>query len=250
MRGTISAFDLEDALAELQALGSDVAGEVLADALNHTGNQARQLLRAGMDEAFDRPTAWVKNSIYMQNATPSNPVVALWVKDGKLGGKGRGFDEWFNPQVAGGERLNKGSEKMLREIGVLPAGRFIVPAAGARLDSNGGISRGHMMQILSGLRAFGRAGADHNATGSRRSTRKGHGSAFFVMKRGRTAIGIAERRGQQVQMVLAFVRQPQYRERFRFYDIVRRVAEDDARIETNIDLAVVKALGRRRGRGR
>jgi hypothetical protein len=250
MRGTINALNQEDAVAELQALGSDVAGEVLADALNHTGNQARQLLRAGMDQAFDRPSSWVKNSIYMQNATPTEPVVALWIKDGKLGGKGRGFDEWFNPQVEGGERLNKGSEKMLREIGVLPAGRFIVPAAGARLDGNGGISRGHMTQILSGLRAFGMAGSDHNATGSRRSSRQGHANAFFVMKRGRTPIGIAERRGQRVQMVLAFVRQPQYRERFRFYDIVRRVAEDDALIETNIDLAVVKALSKRRGRGR
>ncbi|SIQ37325.1 hypothetical protein [Aquipseudomonas alcaligenes] len=247
MLAKITAFGQEDAIAELQHLGRDVAGEVLADALNHTGNRARQLLRAGMDQAFDRPTSWVKNSIYMKNAKPTEPVVALWIKDGKLGGKGRGFDEWFNPQVEGGERLNKGSEKMLREIGVLPAGRFIVPAAGARLDGNGGISRGHMTQILSGLRAFGLAGSDHNATGSRRSARKGHANAFFVMKRGRTPIGIAERRGQRVQMVLAFVRQPQYRERFRFYDIVRRVAEDDALIETNIDLAVVKALSKRRG---
>lgn len=247
MRASITAEGLDDALASLMQLGSE-AGVALADALNHGANTARQRLVAEMHNVFEEPTPWVLNSIYMQNATPSMLEAALWVKDGRLGGKGRGFDEWFNPQVAGGQRLVKGSEKMLREIGVLPAGRFIVPAAGARLAADGGISRGHMMQILSGLKAYSKSGSDHNATGSRQSLRKGHAAAFFVMRRGKTPIGVAERRGKTVSMVLAFVRQPQYRERFRFHDIVRRVAEDDALIETYIDQAITKVLDRRSAR--
>jgi len=43
-------------------------------------------------------------------------------------------------------------------------------------------------------------------------------------------------------MVLAFVRQPQYRERFKFHDVVRRVAENDAQLEANIDKAITEAL--------
>ena len=55
------------------------------------------------------------------------------------------------------------------------------------------------------------------------------------MCRGRRPIGIAERRGRTLTMVLAFVRQPQYRVRFQFHEVVRRVAEDDARLEANIE---------------
>ena len=54
-------------------------------------------------------------------------------------------------------------------------------------------------------------------------------------------IGIGERRDKTLVMVLAFVRQPQYRSRFRFFDIVRRIAEDDARLEANIEEAIAKA---------
>ena len=101
-----------------------------------------------------------------------------------------------------------------------------------------------MMQILSGLGALVREGSDHSATSSRRSMRKGHAAAFFVMKRGKTPIGIAERRAGTVAVVLAFVKQPHYRERLRFYDVVRRVAESDAQLEANIDKAIAKALTR------
>ena len=242
MRGKITAADLDDALASLKQLGPALAARALADALNHTANQARKALRAEMEDVFDRPTRWVLNSVFMQNATPQSPEAALYIKDGKLGGKGRGFDEWFQPQVAGGQRLTKGSEKMLRQRGILPAGYFVVPAAGARLDASGGMSRGHMNQILSGLRAYNKSGSDHNATESRRSLRAGHGTAFFVLKRGKRPIGIAERRGKSMVMVLAFVKRPAYQERFRFYDVVRRFAENDALIETNLDKAVTDAL--------
>lgn len=242
MRGKITGADLDDALASLKQLGPALAARALADALNHTANQARKALRAEMEDVFDRPTPWVLNSIFMQNATTKIPEAALYVKDGKLGGKGRGFDEWFKPQVDGGSRLTKGSEKMLREMGILQPGYFIVPAAGARLDASGGMSRGHMTQILSGLRAYNKSGSDHNATESRRSLRAGHGTAFFVIRRGKRAIGIAERRGKSMAMVLAFVKRPAYQERFQFYDVVRRFAENDALIETNLNKAVTDAL--------
>nr|WP_305846130.1 hypothetical protein [Pseudomonas aeruginosa] len=126
---------------------------------------------------------------------------------------------------------------------ILPAGSFVVPAEGARLDQYGNMSRGQMIQILSGLGALEyRAGFKGNATQSARSLAKGHQLAYFVMRRGRRPIGIAERRGRTLTMVLAFVRQPQYRVRFQFHEVVRRVAEDDARIEANIERALAKAL--------
>jgi hypothetical protein len=253
MRASIHARDLDDALAALARLGDGLAGRALADALNHTANQARLELRSEMQSVFDRPTPWALNSIRILAAKPSSLEAAVWVQDESGGKNPFSAEDYLLPQVDGGERITRRSEKYLRESGILPAGRFVVPGAGARLDSYGNIQRGHMTQILSGLRALNRAGSDHNATNSRRSLKKGHAQAFFVMKRGKTPIGIAERRGKTVVMVLAFVRQPQYRTRFDFHGVVRRVAENDGLLEANINKAITDALngnlpGQRRGR--
>lgn len=255
MIGRINASDLDDALDAVHRLGEPLGKIALADALNHTANQARARLRAEMSDVFDRPTPWTLNSIRVLHATTENLEAAIWVQD--LPGDKTPFsaEDYLLPQVEGGRRITKQAEKHLRQQGILPPGRFIVPGKGARLDQYGNLSRGHMMQILSGLKAMHLSGSDHNATSSRRSTRKGHARAFFVLKRGKTPIGIAERRGKEMVVVLAFVRQPQYRERFRFHDVVRRVAENDAQLEANIGKAIAEALAgrlsapaRRRGR--
>ncbi|MCY1286742.1 hypothetical protein D9M68_676870 [compost metagenome] len=244
MKGSISAADLDDALASLQHLGGDLPARAHADALNHVGNIARQELQREMAAVFDRPSPFTINAIRIFNATPSKLECEIWVKDDKdNNSKAQAPEDWVAPQVFGGPRVDKKSESLLRAKGILPAGLFVVPATGAKLDQYGNLSRGQVIQILSGLgSAEGARGYTANATESARSLRKGHAKAFFVMRRGKTPIGIAERRGKTLVMVLAFVKQPQYRERFRFHDVVRRTAENDALMEASIDKAIARAL--------
>lgn len=247
MKVRITADGLDDALAALAKLGDGLAPRALADALNHSANQARQALRTEMENIFEpKPTPWVLNSIRVLHAKPSAaPEAALWVQDQAAGKNPFTAEDYLLPQVEGGERIKRRSEGYLRESGILPAGRFVVPAGGARLDAYGNIQKGHMMQILSGLKAMKLSGSDSAASESKRSLRKGNALAFFVLKRGKTPIGIAERRGKNVVMVLAFVRQPQYSARFKFHDVVRRVAENDGQLEANIDKAIADALSGR-----
>ena len=253
MKVRITADGLDDALAALAKLGDGLAPRALADALNHSANQARQALRTEMENIFEpKPTPWVLNSIRVLHAKPSAaPEAALWVQDQAAGKNPFTAEDYLLPQVEGGERIKRRGEGYLRESGILPAGRFVVPAGGARLDAYGNIQKGHMMQILSGLKAMKLSGSDSAASESKRSLRKGNALAFFVLKRGKTPIGIAERRTYGVGsrdkwvMVLAFVRQPQYRARFKFHDVVRRVAEDDGQLEANIDKAIADALNGR-----
>lgn len=244
MRGSISAKDLDDAVASLQVLGGDLPNKVLADALNHTANQANQALVSEIDDVFDRPTSFTRNAVRIMNATANRLEASLWVKDEKdNASKGQAPEDWVAPQVFGGPRVDKASERSLRSKGILPAGLFIVPGAGARLDQYGNMSRGQMIQILSGLGALEQtSGFKGNATQSARSLAKGHQKAYFVMKRGKVPIGIAERREGAATMVLAFVRQPQYQVRLQFYEVVRRIAEDDSRLEANIEQALAKAM--------
>lgn len=255
MRGRITADGLDDALAALNRLAGDLPRRALADALNHTANQARQALRAEMASVFDRPTPWVLNSTRIIPAQPKQKVIeaVVTVKDADLGrGKGRTFDDWFAAQVYGGARLTKGSEKMLRQKGILRPGQFVAPTEHTPRDRTGGISREFMTQVLSGLGAWRKSGSDHNATDSKRSQGKGHAKAFFVIKRGRVPIGIGERRewgpgsGNKFKVVLLFTRsKPVYKALFKFHDVVRRVAENDGQLEANIDKAIADALNGR-----
>jgi len=238
----ISTIGFDGALAALERLGKEQAPRTLADALNHSANQARQALRAEMASVFDSPTPFTLNAVRVLNAKPNSLEAAVWVKDEKdNAAKGQAPEDWVAPQVYGGPRVDKKSELLLRSKGILPAGKFIVPAAGARLDAYGNMSRGQMLQILSGLAALeGRAGYTANASDKWRSFRKGLAKAFFVMRRGKTPIGIAERRGKTISMVLAFVSQPQYRARLDFHSVVQRVV--DTNLETNINKGITDAL--------
>lgn len=241
MRARLSADGHDEALGSLLALGGDLPGRALADALNHTGNQARIAMQGEMADVFDRPTSFTLNAIRVENATPTKLEAAVWVKDDKdNNSKAQAPEDWVAPQVYGGGRELKKSEQLLRAKGILLGDRFIVPGAGAKLDQYGNLARGQTIQILSGLSAFTMSGFTANASSNWRSFRKGHARAFFVMRRGRTAIGIAERRGRQLVIVLAFVRTPHYQRRLPFHAVVEQVAE--ANLTTNIDKAVTKAL--------
>lgn len=237
----IKVEGLESVLDARRTLGllADLAPPVLADALNHTAYQARQALHSEMSSVFDKPTPWTLKSIKVFLAKPKNLEAALWVDDYRAS-KDVAPDRWLKAEVFGGPREAKGFEKQLRRQKILPAGMFAVPAAGARIDQYGNMSRGQIVQILSGLGAWNGYGSSANATDSKKSVKKGHATAFFVMKRGKTPIGIAERRDNEMVMVVAFVKQPQYRPRLDFHGIVARVADEN--LATNVDLAVVKSL--------
>lgn len=248
MKGyAVTLAGMDHALAAIHQLTGDLPGRASADAINHTANQIRQELQGEMASVFDRPTPWVLKSVMIKNATPGRLEAKLWFKEPPT--KGKGYidqDDWVLPQVEGKERRVKNVEAALRRHLRLPADKYIVPGAGARLDAYGNISRGHMAQLLSGLKAAeSRAGYTANASDSWRSFRKGHEQAFFVIKRGKTPIGIAERRGKQMKVVLAFVSKPAYTQRLDFYGIATRVTAE--RLPANLDKALLDALGRGTG---
>lgn len=247
MKGKITASGLGDALAALDRLAGDLPGRALADALNHTGFQARKALHAEMADVFTNPTPWTLKSVQLFEAKKDRLEAALWINDYPVS-KDLAPDRWLRAQVFGGPRADKGLEKLLRAKGILPAGRFVVPGTGARLDRYGGLSQGQIAQIKSGLGIADRAGYTGNASKSKRSEAKGNAKAFFVIRRGRTPIGIAERRGKdKVAVVLAFVRQPVYPKLLDFYGITERVA--GVELEANLNQAITQALNGTLGAG-
>lgn len=232
-------------------------------ALTRTVQEVEKGLVTEMTNVFDRPTRATLNSLFIQPATKERMEARVWIKDGRsttasgnlVGregswGKGRAASTWLTPQVFGGARSEKGFEKMLERVGALDGGRFVVPGKDQPLDQYGNIGRGRLNKILSGARLFAEEGYNANATGSKRSTAKGN-TRYFLIKKGRRPIGIAERLGRgkgsrnNIRMALVFVRQPTYSRRFDFYGVAERIAEDQLPIQFETALAQAVATRRR-----
>lgn len=237
MKGSIDISGLNEALGAIRRLSGDLPGKVVADALSHTAAQARKALQADIRSVFDRPTILTVDSVKVLQAKAPTLEAAVWINDRPVSG-GLAPERWLKAEVFGGARADKRLEKALRARGILPAGRYVAPGKGARLDAYGNITRTHAREILEGLDLFGvyaRQGIKRKRGPSKAAPK------YFVLRRGRAAIGIAERRGKQMAVVLAFVSPPQYTQRLGFEDAVHRVA--DRELLTNIDLAIAKALG-------
>ena len=210
-------------------------------ALTTTAKMVEAELQNEMRAVFDRPTSYTLNSLRVFPATKEKLFARVWMKDES--DKAAPATRWLTPQVYGGHRQDKRSEKLLRARGILPDGKYVVPGRDAKLDHFGNIGRGQLQKIISGLGAqFDRHA---NSTDSKRSV--GNRKRFFVMREGKTPIGIAERTGKgrdKVKLLLAFVGRPGYRKDFDFFGVGERVAQDN--LEAQFRLAMDRALATRR----
>lgn len=231
-------------------------------ALTRTAQVVAEDLRAEMLAVFDRPTPATLNSLYIQPATKQKMEALVFIKDGRnttasgggvageagRWGKGRAAIKWLTPEVFGGPRDDKGVEALLRRRGVLSQGQYVVPGEKMQLDQYGNIPRGRLNQILSGAGLFTEVGSNANATDSKRSRAKGHGSRYFVMHdANRQPFAVAERTGKGrsgLRIVLAFTKRPSYSKALDWFVVAERSAEDALPIE--FEKAMAQALATRR----
>ncbi len=155
--------------------------------LTRTAVQVKAAIRAELPKVFDRPTPWTLNSLFVAPAKFAQevPEARVWIKD-DTGGKGIAPTQYLLPEIEGGPRNWKRSERALQRAGFLGADEQIVPAAGATLDAWGNVQRGLIVQLLSYFAAFGEQGYRANATDRSRARRA---------KRGRTEEGFVTIRG-------------------------------------------------------
>lgn len=209
-------------------------------ALTRTAQHAKRALEREMGSVFDRPTRWTLNSLRLFPAKKSKLEARVWMKDEAV--KSSPATRWLNPEIEGGPREDKASERNLRRRWILPAGKYIAPGKGAKLDRFGNITKGTITKALSGVGGFSESGFSANATGSKRSRRKGNAKRYFVIRRGKTPIGIAERTSRaKMHVLLAFVSRPTYRRRLDFYGIGDKVVK--RHLADEFRKAMTKAIG-------
>jgi len=211
--------------ARLQELGRQ-APFVAAVTLTRSMQDAQAAIKSEARRAFDRPTAYALNGTFLKPAKKTNLEARVWVKDQPFG-KGTPADRFLLPQIYGGTRGQKGMERLLQRSGLMPSGRYAVPAAGAQLDGNGNVKRSQITQILSQLKLQRGAGFESRATGSARSNRSiaRQGVTYFALAKSHRGLqpGIYLKRkfahGTAVKPVFIFEPSVQYRPRLRFFEV-------------------------------
>lgn len=236
----------------MEALQKNQLPFAIAKAINDTANEVKTELTNEMKKVFDRPTSYTLNSLFIKPATKRDLTATIGLKE--WGGKGTPASKYLAPQIFGGNRGFKRSEKALQRSGLLPSGMYWVPGKGAKLDAYGNISGSQMTQILSVLQASFDTAQNMTAR-SRVKNRKPRD--FFVVKQrhGGLVPGVWERlpetgsaiagykgpnalqkglrkgksysviQGRRVRPVLIFVKSPNYKPRFLFFETAQKTVD-------------------------
>lgn len=197
-----------------------------AQALNTVAFRIRGEARAVMGRVFVNPTRLTLNAVLVDKATKHTGVARVYIRDQAT--KGTAPSKYLAPAVFGTSRNEKRFERALRYAGLLPAGMYVVPGEGAKLNKHGNITAGTYSKILSQVRAS--SDSMQNATGSRRSkAKRGITKGYFVGKiEGTWGVWqrVGYKRRRSVRPILIFVKKkPNYRKRFPFFKIAEGIAQ-------------------------
>lgn len=220
----------------------------LAGGINDAAFAYRRALQQEIGSVFDRPTPYVRNSVYVKQATVDR--LEATIVPTYFGGKGVDPQKILAAQELGGRRVDKRSEAALRRVGILPRGyQTAIPddARGGPFpgsdDGRGNLRGAFLSQLISYFQAFGEQGYRANMTDKRkaslrRGTAKQQGRRYFVSygrtrgdaKTSHLGMGIwavVGDIGADVRAVLMFVRAPTYKPRLSTESAARRVDLDN-----------------------
>lgn len=198
-------------------------------AINKTAVKVKAALEDEIPRAFDRPTKYTQNSLYMKASNKKNLSARVWVKDDTF--KGTPAAKYMEPEIFGGPRRHKRFEKALIARGLMRVDQYAVPGAACKLDAFGGISAGYITQLLAYLRAFGEVGYKSNMDNKGRARiAKKQGLAYFVARPGgHLHPGIWARysfaSGSSIKPVIMFVKAPTYAKRYQFQEVADKAVE-------------------------
>lgn len=217
-------------------------------AVKATVDDMRSGLKKEMVRVFDRPTRMTLDSLYGKYPSrtsyrqPNVPMLGeVGVKDEVyVPMKGRWklpAIKFLAPQIYGGARQLKGFEIMLQKRGIMPKHLYAVPGEAMQLDAYGNMNRGQLIQILSHFdtwkseQTIGNSGTKGRAK-RRKGTRSKRGKIYFAVWRS----GLNFRPGiwesvstsfgwSTPRCVIAYVRRPDYRQRFRFHELGEEIRD-------------------------
>jgi len=203
-------FDVRSNIADVGRWMSDAQKRQIPFAtvlaLTMTAKDARTEEVSVMKRVFDRPTPYTLNALRVKPATKSTMIASVEFRDS---GGGTPAKRFLNPEVHGGPRSQRSSERLLEPY--MAGFKHFMPGRDATPNQYGNLSANFYKRVVSQLRSS--SDPLQNATGSKRSKKHRSASAFFVPQ---SRDAVYERRGKSVKPVLVFTKVPRYRVRFPF----------------------------------
>jgi len=196
-------------------------------AVNETARNVRKAEYLAMRQVFTNPTSYTvppnidkpkrRGSIFVKNANKKDLSAMVWIKD-LSAGKGTPAINYLGPQIFGGMRKPKASEKSLRRKGLIAGNKFITPANVSR-NQHGNVTKGTMTKIISGLGAL---------PGAAKGTKSRQKKSYFVMRLGGrgSETGIWERTSKsRINKLFNITNAPSYRPRLPWYQVANRTIQ-------------------------
>lgn len=239
----------------LEGMSGRRAAWAYARALNDTGFQAlKPAWEREIVAQFDRPTEYIRKSIFVRKAKPEN--LSVIVEPALVRKKGIEPQKILQAQEFGGRRVLKRFERALQRIGILPAGYQAVipeiPFPGSD-DGNGNLHGGFITQLLSYFHAFPPASAGNMKDSTRKrlhkGTKKQAGRRYFVsygrLRGQHLAPGIwaaMGTHGVDVRPVVLFTRAGTYEARISRERVAQR-ADAQAFLDERVRERIMEAAG-------
>lgn len=262
MQVNISMSGLESVQKHLDRLTGQQAREAMALAINDTGFMIRNVMRNEMTSVFDRPTKYIRDSVWVTRAAPDK--LTATVLPTYFGGKGIDPQRILDAQTTGGPRADKRLESALRRAGILPNGyQTAIPDESrggpypGSVDGNGNLRGAFASHLISYFQASGEQGYKANMTartkaGLHKGSAKRNARRYFVsygkLRGGRdkhlqAGIWAAEGPGGvDVQPVLIFIKRAKYKPIFRM-EAVARKANASEYLARRLRFRIRKAAG-------
>lgn len=213
-------INADDVIASLEAKGRRLS-DVVRFAVNDTVDDMMTSERVEMRKVFDNPRPYTLNALYPRYAGKRGNILQAGIAFREYGVKGTPAFKYLTPNIKGGARRLKRSEKALQGIGVLPAGTWTVQGRNFEKDQYGDIPGAQYTRMLAelGVQGTGLGGPKPQRKGRTKGDRQ-----FFLMRRRSDdrPFAIAEKRGDQAVIMLVFTGMPSYKPRYDFYGVARK----------------------------
>ena len=223
---TVDTRQFDQVLATLQ---KDQLPYAKKEGLNALTKDTARVEKFEMQMVFARPTPFILGGMrVLKWANKRDPVSILSAQGDRARFRSRyaeAVQRTLDPQIEGGRRTARSSERRLRETNQIGPGQWLI---GVETNAYGNVKGKEYQQMLSFFRAYrgkSRSGKTdvaglNRAMGAVTNTR---GVRYFVQKTGRN-MGIYRVRGKKGKPKLIFYvtgNAPTYRPRFDFYGVAR-----------------------------
>lgn len=193
-------------------------------ALDDTAEKMKQAQVEEMKRVFDNPRPYTLNAVFVKKARgDEEQQLKAGIAFREFGVKGTPAWKYLGPQIDGGPRRNKRHENALQTGGVLTDGSQTAQGRRYPKDQYGDITGGAYTRMLAELDSLPETPGGRKSFQKKRQARSGN-YFLFTPKNASKPVGIAERNGDNITIMLRFIAPPNYKPRYDFRGVAQQTA--------------------------